>query len=82
LAKSNLLSLAWQKATSYPLTYTTIATTAVTVEETEEVVQSSASSGTTIFGIPGTEYFRTEMARFYNFYEEYKSILTGFFGMG
>jgi len=62
------------------VTYTTM-TTAI---ETEPTVSAgiSASPGTTIFGIPGTEYFRTEMGRFYNFYEEYKSIIAGFFGMG
>ena len=55
---------------------------ATSVETEEADLGSSTSSGTTIFGIPGTEYFRTEMSRFYNFYEEYTSLLAGMFGMG
>ncbi|MBN2733855.1 MAG: PKD domain-containing protein, partial [Methanomicrobiaceae archaeon] len=56
---------------------TTQATTApLTAANTVET-----SSGTKIFGLPGTEFFRDEIERFYDFYEEYLSILTGMFGM-
>ena len=68
------------KSTTPSVTYT-IETTAPTTATPTEVDLSGASSGTTIFGIPGTEYFRSEMGRFYNFYEEYRSIIAGFFGM-
>ena len=40
------------------------------------------SAGTKIFGIPGTEFFRDEIERFYDFYKEYTSLIAGLFGSG
>ncbi|MBP2134119.1 PKD repeat protein [Methanomicrobium sp. W14] len=56
------------------------AATTPTPAPTKTIV-TTGSSGTKIFGIPGTEYFRSEMNRFYGFYEEYVNLLSGIFGM-
>ena len=64
--------------------YTTV--TAATTQATPQPTVSSGSpatksSGEQIFGLPGTEYVRDEMERFYGFYEEYLSFFAGIFGM-
>lgn len=59
-------------ATTYPIETTSTVTPTAT----------QVSAGTKIFGLPGTEYFRTEIGRFYDFYKEYTSLLAGLFGMG
>ncbi|WP_278099826.1 PKD domain-containing protein [Methanoeremita antiquus] len=60
----------------------TAATTQATAAPTESLTElTDNSNGEKIFGLPGTEYFRDEMERFYSFYEEYLSLFAGIFGM-
>ncbi|UUX91163.1 PKD domain-containing protein [Methanoplanus endosymbiosus] len=67
------------------VTTTPTATVTPTPQATESaddtLLAVSSSAGTKIFGLPGTEYFRTEITRFHEFYSEYLSLITGVFGM-
>lgn len=68
------------KSTTPSMTYA-IETTA-TVTQTEAATVDYSSAGTKIFGLPGTEFFRGEMDRYYDFYKEWTSLLAGILGMG
>ncbi|WOF17153.1 PKD domain-containing protein [Methanoplanus sp. FWC-SCC4] len=47
-------------------------TTAVTADNSKETTLSAGGqTGTRIFGIPGTEFFRSEITKFYGLYKEY-----------
>lgn len=57
-------------------------TRTITETETSETfVQTSTQKGTKIFGIPGTEFFRSETVRFHGLYREWMLLIRGFFGM-
>jgi PKD repeat protein len=62
-------------------TTTPTATATRTKEDTDETVMAAPSAGTKIFGLPGTEYFRTEITRFHGYYREYIRLITEVFGM-
>lgn len=82
--KENYISVGSQTASVTAATTYAVETTATAEPTFASSVGPSAggvSSGTKIFGLPGTEYFRGEIQRFYDFYTEYMSLLTGVFGM-
>ena len=56
-----------------------------TYSETQEPVvteHTPEKNGTRVFGIPGTEFFRSETVRIHGLYSEWLLLLKGLFGMG
>ncbi|MBN1431316.1 MAG: PKD domain-containing protein [Methanomicrobiaceae archaeon] len=68
--------------TATPTATTAQPTYVITETETPDLtVPAVVQNGTKIFGIPGTEFFRSETVRFHGLYKEWIILLKGLFGM-